>query len=182
MPDFMPKAPFIGENVVWYPHGNLNQKPFAATVVDRLNDECITLYTLSSTGRREPMLNVKHISHPDHEHSPQGAKRWGAWDLTGEYEKRIEKENAEKEKKRKAALKIAEENIQVEVDTMNNPDEQETLIIRLSRDLKDSPGRAQQVADKVGAGMTHQRVNAVLRKFPHFLSGKLPEELFEANV
>ena len=85
-------------------------------------------------------------------------------------------------KKRKSALKIAEENIQVEVDTMNNPDEQEMLIIRLSRDLKDSPGRAQQVADKVGAGMTHQRVNAVLRKFPHFLNGELPEELFEANA
>ena len=157
MPNFLPKAPCIGENVVWYPHGNTNQKPFSATVVDRLNDDCITLYTLSPTGRREPMLNVKHISHPDHEHSPQGVKRWGAWDLVGEYEKRVEEESAKAQEKKALALKKAEENIRVEVDTMNNPDEQEMLIIRLSRDLGESPGRAQQVADKVGAGMTHQR-------------------------
>ena len=181
MPDFPPKAPCIGENVVWYPHGDMNQKPFSATVVDRLSDECITLYTLSPTGRREPMLNVKHISHPDHSNSPQGVKRWGAWDLVGEYEKRHAKEKVESEKKKALALEEAEKSIRVEVDTLNNPDEQEMLIIRLSRDLGETPGRAQQVADKIGAGMTHQRVNAVLRKFPHFLSGPLPEEVFEAN-
>jgi len=182
MPDFLPKAPCIGENVVWYPHGDMNQKPFSATVVDRLSDECITLYTLSPTGRREPMLNVKHVSHPDHDHSPQGMRRWGAWDLVGEYEKRIEEEASLMERKKALALEEAEKSIRVEVDTMNNPDEQEMLIIRLSRDLGDTPGRAQQVADKIGAGMTHQRVNAVLRKFPHFLSGNLPEEAFEANA
>tara|TARA_E500000331_G_scaffold179733_1_gene173116 strand:+ start:1293 stop:1841 length:549 start_codon:yes stop_codon:yes gene_type:complete len=182
MSDFLPKAPCVGENVVWYPHGNTNQEPFAATVTARLSNECITLYTLSPTGRREPMLNVKHVDHPDHLNSPQGLKRWGAWDLVGEHEKRIEKENAEKEIKRKEALKAAEENIQVEVDTMNNPDEQEMLIIRLSRELGDTPSRAKKVADKVGAGMSHQRVNAVLRKFPHFLNGNLPEEMFEANA
>ena len=73
----LPKSPCIGDSVVWYPHGDINQEPFAATVVARLNDECITLYTLSPTGRREPMLNVKHVRHPDHDHSPQGVKRWG---------------------------------------------------------------------------------------------------------
>ena len=182
MPDFMPKAPCIGENVVWYPHGDMNQKPFSATVVDRLSDECITLYTLSPTGRREPMLNVKHVTHPDHDHSPQGMKRWGAWDLVGEYEKRIEKEKEESDKKRALALEEAEKSIRVEVDRMNNPDEQEMLILRLSRDLEDAPGRAQQVADKIGAGMTHQRVNAVLRKFPHFLNGQLPEDVYETNA
>ena len=77
----LPKAPCIGENVVWFPHGDTNQEPFAATVTARMNDKCITLYTLSPTGRREPMLNVKHVNHPDHESSPQGLKRWGAWDF-----------------------------------------------------------------------------------------------------
>ena len=182
MPDFLPKAPCIGENVVWYPHGDLNQKPYSATVVDRISDECLTIYTLSPTGRREPMLNVKHVSHPDHDHSPQGMKRWGAWDLVGEYEKRIKQEKASQEKVKAIALKEAEENIHVEVDMMNNPDEQEMLIIRFSREMGEEPGRAQIVADKIGAGMTHQRVNAVLRKFPHYLNGELPREAIEANA
>ena len=69
----------------------------------------------------------------------------------------------------------------VVVETMTNPDESEMLIIRLSRELGDSPGRAQSVADKIGAGMTHQRVNAILRKFPHYLDGPLPDDLAEVN-
>tara|TARA_R100000655_G_scaffold50642_5_gene88256 strand:+ start:1173 stop:1721 length:549 start_codon:yes stop_codon:yes gene_type:complete len=182
MPDFLPKAPCVGENVVWFPHGDINQEPFAATVTSRINDDCITLYTLSPTGRREPMLNVKHVSHPDHDHSPQGLKRWGAWDLVGEHEKRKQKNEEQSLAKKAMALKEAENHLRVETEQYENPDEQEMVIIRISRELGDTPGRAQQVADKIGAGMTHQRVNSVLRKFQHLLKGELPEELFEANA
>jgi len=178
----LPKTPCVGENVVWFPHGNTNQEPFAATVTSRINDECITIYTLSPTGRREPMLNVKHVDHPDHVSSPQGLKRWGAWDLVGEHEKRKKEIEKKKLEKQAMALKEAEEHLQLDSDEYSNPDEQEMVIIRLSRKLGDTPGRAQQVADKIGGGMTHQRVNSVLRKFEHFLKGELPEELFEANA
>ena len=167
---------------MWFPHGDINQEPFAATVTSRINDDCITLYTLSPTGRREPMLNVKHISHPDHDHSPQGLKRWGAWDLIGEHEKRKKEIEKEKLEKKAMALKDAEKHIKPDAEEYENPDEQEMIIIQLSRELGDSPGRAQQVADKIGAGMTHQRVNSVLRKFTHLLNGELPEEMLEANV
>ena len=67
------------------------------------------------------------------------------------------------------------------MDILDNPDEDELVIIRLAREFGDSPGRAQTVADKIGAGMTHQRVNAILRKFPHFLSGPLPDDMIEVN-
>ena len=182
MSDPTPKAPCVGENVVWYPHGDINQEPFAATVTSRINDDCITLYTLSPTGRREPMLNVKHFNHPDHKTAPAGLKRWGAWDLVGEHEKRKELEEKDRKEKKAIALKEAENKLQVNVEKYANPDEQEMLIIRLSREHGDTPSRAQKVADKIGGKMTHQRVNAVLRKFPHFLNGELPEEVFEANA
>jgi len=178
----LPKAPCVGENVVWYPHGDTNQEPHAATVTSRLSDECITLYTLSPTGRREPMLNVRHVDSPFHATSPQGLKRWGAWDLVGEHEKRKELEDRRKEKMREAAMRKAEETLHIDPDFANSPDDDEMTIIRLSRELGEVAGRAQQVADRIGAGVTHQRVNAVLRKFPHLLSGELPEELIEAQV
>ena len=65
---------------------------------------------------------------------------------------------------------------------MENPDEQEMLIIKLCREMGDVSGRAQAVAEKIGGGMTHQRVNAVLRKFPHFLSGPIPEDAVELGA
>ena len=109
----LPKAPCVGENVVWFPHGDIKQEPFAATVTARMNDDCITLYTLSPTGRREPMLNVKHVSHPDHKISPQGLKRWGAWDLVGEHEKRKSAEMAIKDAEKKKAVIDAEKELVV---------------------------------------------------------------------
>ena len=179
--DNLPKAPCIGENVLWYPHGDVDQSPFAATVTQRTSDECITLFTLSPTGRSEPMLNVRHVNHPYHIDHKAPLRRWGAWDIIGSHEKRLdalaEAARIEKEK----SLEEAEKNIPVVVETMENPDENELLIVRLARELGDSPGRAQSIADKIGAGMTHQRVNAILRKFPHFLSGPLPEDLVEVN-
>lgn len=175
----LPKSPCVGENVVWFPHGDTNQTPFAATVTARINDECITVFTLSPTGRREPMLNIRHVDHPYHENHPIPLKRWGAWDLVGEHEKREEKKKQLQEEKRQEALELAEKNVHVDVELMHNPDDDEMVIIRFSRELGDVPGRAQLVADKIGAGMTHQRVNAVLRKYPHFLSGPLPEDLVE---
>jgi len=171
--DNLPTAPCIGENVVWYPHGDINQEPFAATVVSRLNEECITLYTLSPTGRREPMLNVKHINHPDHDQSPQGVKRWGAWDLVGEHEKRIALIKSTEDIRKEKALKDAENLARVEVVTSVEPDEDEMRIIKFAREHKDEAGRAQAVAERIGAGMTHQRVNAILRKYPHYLNGEL---------
>ena len=169
----LPVAPCIGENVLWYPHGDINQEPFAATVVSRLSDECITLYTLSPTGRREPMLNVKHVNHPDHDYSPQGVKRWGAWDLVGAHEERVKKKAEEEELRRKKALEDAESTAKVEVITSVDPDEDEMRIIKFAREHKGEAGRAQAVAERIGAGMTHQRVNAILRKYPHFLNGEL---------
>lgn len=169
----LPKAPCVGENVVWYPHGDIKQAPFAATVVSRLNDECVTLYTLSATGRREPMLNVKHVYHPDHNNSPIGVKRWGAWDLIGAHEKREREIKEQEESRREQAIKEAEKNAHVEVITSVDPDEDEMRIIRYAREHKGDAGRAQAVAERIGAGMTHQRVNAILRKFPHFLNGEL---------
>ena len=177
----LPKATSIGDSVIWYPHGDINQKPFAATVVDRINDECITLYTLSPTGRREPMLNVKHVMHPSHEGSPQGLKRWGAWDLIGTYEKRQEEIKKQNDEIREKSREEAEKNSHIVVNMFTEPDEDEMRIIKFSRELGDAPGRAQQVADKIGADMTHQRVNAVLRKYPHLLKGELPEELVETG-
>lgn len=182
MSDFLPKSPCVGENVVWFPHGDTNQEPFAATVTSRINDDCITLYTLSPTGRREPMLNVKHVTHPDHDHSPQGLKRWGAWDLIGEHEKRKQEIKEQKLVKKAKALKEAEKPLRVDMEEYENPDEQEMIVIQLSRGLSESPGRAKQVADKIGSGMTHQRVNSILRKFPHLLKGEMPEGILEANV
>ena len=178
----LPKAPCVGESVVWYPHGDIDQEPFAATVVSRLSDDCITLYTLSPTGRREPMLNVKHVNHPDHDRAPQGVKRWGAWDLVGEHEKRKELNSLGEDKRRKEAMRLAEKSVTIDPEFNSNPDEDEMLIIRLSRELGDMAGRAQVVADKIGAGVTHQRVNSVLRDYPHLLSGELPEELIEIQI
>jgi hypothetical protein len=178
----LPKAPCVGENVVWYPHGNIDMEPFAATVTSRINDECITLYTLSPTGRREPMLNVKHIDHPDHKNNPMGTRRWGAWDFVGEHEKRKKVSDEYKEKQRKKSLELAEENMVVDADYHTNPDDNEMIIIKFARECGDEPGRAVKIADKISAGMTYQRVNAVLRKFPHLLTGNLPEELIEAEV
>ena len=177
----LPKSPCIGENVLWYPHGDTGQAPFAATVTARINDECITVFTLSPTGRREPMLNVRHVDHPYYIDHPAPLKRWGAWDVIGSHEKRLEEAARLAEEKRESSLREAEKSMDVVVETMTNPDESEMLIIRLSRELGDSPGRAQSVADKIGAGMTHQRVNAILRKFPHYLDGPLPDDLAEVN-
>lgn len=178
----LPKSPNIGENLVWYPHGDINQEPHAATVTSRLNDECVTIYTLSPTGRREPMLNVKHVDHPDHERAPQGLKRWGAWDLIGEHEKRVQAKKAEADKSKKASLELAEKSLHVDPEVSDYPDEDEMLIIRIARDLGGMPGRAQLVADRIGSGITHQRVNAVIRKYPQLLTGTLPEELVEIGI
>jgi len=177
----LPIAPCVGENVVWYPHGDINQEPHAATVTQRMNDECITLYTLSPTGRREPMLNVRHINSPFHDSSPHGL-RWGAWDLVGEHEKRVAEEKEMEEARRKEARDLAEDNISISVDIGATPDENDMIIIRFAREFGEVPGRAQLIADKIGADMTHQRVNAVLRKFPGLLSGVLPEELIDARI
>lgn len=177
----MPVAPCVGENVVWYPHGDVNQTPHAATITARLSDECITVYTLSPTGRREPMLNIRHVNHPYYKEHKIPLKRWGAWDVIGAHEERLKKAEELAELKRKESQEKAGESLPVTVETMTNPDEDELRIIRLARELGESPGRAQAVADKIGANMTHQRVNAILRKFPHFLSGPLPEEAVEVN-
>ena len=177
----MPKAPCVGENVLWYPHGDVNQAPFAATITQRMSDECITVFTLSPTGRREPMLNIRHVSHPYYNDHKTPLRRWGAWDVIGSHERRVEEREAAAVEKRARAIKEAEENLPIVVDILDNPDEDELVIIRLAREFGDSPGRAQTVADKIGAGMTHQRVNAILRKFPHFLSGPLPDDMIEVN-
>ena len=173
----IPVAPFVGDSVVWFPHGDINQEPFAATVTSRLSDECITIYTLSPTGRREPMLNVKHVNHPDHESAPQGLKRWGAWDLVGDHEKRKSAEREKAEKEREKAVKEAEKTEHIDPDYSNNPDEIESTMIRMAREMGDTPGRAAAIAEKMGAGMTHQRVNSVLRRFPHMLNGPIPNEI-----
>ena len=128
-----PKSPCVGENVVWYPHGNTNQEPFAATVTARLSDECITLYTLSPTGRREPMLNVKHVNHPDHINAPQGLKRWGAWDLIGEHEERKKKKLEIKEAEHRKAINEAGKTDNLAVDAYSDPDEDELRIINCER-------------------------------------------------
>ena len=177
MNEDFPIAPSVGEAVVWFPHGNTNQEPFAATVTSRISDECVTLYTLSPTGRREPMLNVKHVDHPDHVDSPQGLKRWGAWDLVGKHEERKRKTEEEAGKLRDKALKEAEETEHIDPDYSNAPDEIESTIIRMARDMGDSPGRAASIAGKMGGGMTHQRVNSILRRFPHMLTGPLSDEV-----
>ena len=177
----LPKAPCVGENVVWYPHGDINQTPHAAPVTARLRDECVTVYTLSPTGRREPMLNIRHVDHPYYDEHKIPLKRWGAWDVVGAHEKREIERKELAERKRAESLEEAERNIPVAVELMTNPDEDEMRIIRLARELGESPGRAQAVADKIGAGMTHQRVNAILRKYPHYLSGSLPEDVVEVN-
>ena len=119
----IPDAPSVGDPVVWFPHGDIDQEPFAATVTSRLSDDCITLYTLSPTGRREPMLNVKHINHPDHESAPQGLKRWGAWDLVGEHEKRKKTAASKVELQRKEAIEKAGEMEHIDPDYSNAPDE-----------------------------------------------------------
>jgi len=176
-----PKAPFVGENLVWYPHGDVNQAPHAATVTARMSDECITVYTLSPTGRREPMLNIRHINHPYYVEHKIPLKRWGAWDVIGAHEERVKGMERISAEKKSRSLMEAEKNIPVTVETMTNPDEDEMRVIKISRELGESPGRAQSVADRIGAGMTHQRVNAILRKYPHFLTGDIPEEVVEVN-
>ena len=176
-----PKAPCVGENLVWYPHGDTNQSPFAATVVQRFSDQSVTICTLSPTGKRDVWLNVKHVNHPDHETAPEGVRRWGAWDLIGQYEEKISIEEHDREVKRELARVEAEKSMSIDTDVISDPDEDEMRIIKFSREMGDIPGRAQLVADKIGAEMTHQRVNAVLRKFPHLLNGELPEELLGAG-
>ena len=177
----LPKAPCIGETCVWYPHGDITQEPFAATVVSRLNNSCVTLYTLSPTGRREPMLNVKHVNHPDHENSPQGKIRWGAWDLVGEHEKRMDAINKDLEEKRKKSQEEAINNVSSTSLDNDSPDEIELKIITLSRELGDIPGRAKTVAEKMGGNVTHQRVNAILRKYEHLMVGELPLSVYEGE-
>jgi len=177
MPKDIPDAPNIGDPVVWFPHGDVNQEPFAATVTARMNSDCITLYTLSPTGRREPMLNVKHVDHPDHEKSPQGLKRWGAWDIVGEHEKRKESASAEAEERKREAVEEAGKVEHIDTDYSDSPDEIESTMIRLARELGDSPGRAAEIAQRIGSGMTHQRVNSVLRRFPHMLTGPITDEV-----
>ena len=172
-----PKAPCVGENVVWYPHGDLNQEPFAATIVGRLSDECVTLYTLSPTGRREPKINVRHINNETSEHA---LIRWGAWDLVGEHEKRVAAEQEAVEKERMLAPDRAVENITA-IEEGDEPDENEMLIVNMAREMGDVPGRAQAIATKIGGGMTHQRVNATLRRFPKYLDGPLPLSMIEGN-
>lgn len=172
-----PKAPCVGENVVWYPHGDLNQEPFAATIVSRLSDECVTLYTLSPTGRREPKINVKHVSNHTADHA---LIRWGAWDLIGEHEKRMAAEQEILEKEKASSPDEAINNITA-IEDSDEPDENEMLIINMARDMGDMPGRAQAIATKIGGGMTHQRVNATLRRFPKYLDGPLPLSMTESN-
>ena len=169
MNNLPPKAPCVGNNVVWYPHGDIAQKPFAATIVDRLNDECITIYTLSPTGRMEPKLNVKHISHPDHDHSPQGLLRWGSWGVIGAHEKG---EAGAEKKKMDSMAKSKDEAIEKVITGIgieDEPDEIEQSIIDMAQEIGDIPGRARLIADKLKGGMTHQRVNAILRRFPSHL-------------
>ncbi len=172
-----PKAPCVGENVVWYPHGQINQEPFAATIVSRLSDECITLYTLSPTGRREPKINVKHINNETSDHA---LVRWGAWDLVGEHEKRVASSQEMIEKERASAPDNAIKNMG-DVESDDEPDENEMLVINMARDMGDMPGKAQAIATKIGGGMTHQRVNAVLRRFSRYLKGELPLSMIEGN-
>lgn len=174
-----PKAPCVGEAVVWFPHGDTNQEPFAATIVSRLDDECITLYTLSPTGRREPMLNVKHVDNPSHDMSPQGLIRWGAWDLVGMHEERMSKMKDEADKSRAEAQIQALDSIITE--DSESPDEIELQVIEISRELGEVPGRAQIVADKLGGSMTHQRVNSILRRFSRYLVGELPLSVIEGE-
>ena len=175
-----PKAPCVGEMCVWFPHGDITQEPFAATVVSRLSDECITLYTLSPTGRREPMLNVKHISHPDHDSAPQGKIRWGAWDLVGKHEERQREIRKITDEKRKKSQEQAIENLVIAKDS-DSPDETELKIIQFSRELGDVPGRAKLVAEKMGGNVTHQRVNAILRRYEHLMIGELPLSIAEGE-
>ena len=165
-----PKAPPVGSSVVWYPHGDTNQEPFAATVVSRLSDDCITLYTLSSTGRREPMLNVKHVLNPDHDNSPQGLKRWGAWDVVGAHEERKEAAEKRLQEKRAESKKAAIAGSIVATSHDDEPDEIEQTIIDMAKDMGEIPGRAQLIAQKLKGGMNHQRVNAVLRRFSKLLA------------
>ena len=165
-----PKTPPVGSSVVWYPHGDTNQEPFAATVVSRLNDDCITLYTLSPTGRREPMLNVKHVSNPDHDHSPQGLKRWGAWDVVGAHEERKIKSEERLKERREKSQKMAVAGAIIGASPDDDPDEIEQMVIDMAKEMGEIPGRAQLIAQKVKGGMNHQRVNAILRKYAKLLT------------
>ena len=176
----LPKSPCIGEACVWYPHGDINQEPFAATVVSRLSDECVTLYTLSPTGRREPMLNVKHVNHPDHNDLPQGRIRWGAWDVVGVHEGRVRQKKEMVERERRKSQEIAIENMIIDKDS-DAPDEIELKVIQHARDFGEVPSRAKLVADKMGGKMTHQRVNAIIRRFEHLMIGELPLSVAEGE-
>ena len=51
----------------------------------------------------------------------------------------------------------------------DEPDEIEQSIIDMAQEIGDIPGRARLIADKLKGGMTHQRVNAILRRFPSHL-------------
>ena len=172
-----PKAPCVGENVVWYPHGDINQEPFAATIVSRLSDECVTLYTLSPTGRREPKINVKYIGNESSDHA---LVRWGSWDLVGEHEKRVAADQKILEQKRASAQDNAINHI-TSVESDDEPDENEMMVINMAREMGDIPGRAQAIATKIGGGMTHQRVNAILRRFSGYLKDKFPLSVIEGN-
>ena len=97
----------------------------------------------------------------------------GRGDLVGTHEKRVEDIKEEEKHRRKKAMEDAETTIKVEVVTSIDPDEDEMRIIKFAREHKGEAGRAQAVAERIGAGMTHQRVNAILRKYPHYLMGEL---------
>ena len=126
------------------------------------------------------MLNVKHVDHPDHEDSPQGKIRWGAWDFVGKHEERQREINRLADEKRKKSQEQAMENMVIVKET-DNPDEIELKIIQFARELGDVPGRAKLVAEKMGGNVTHQRVNAILRKYEHLMVGELPLSAIEGE-
>jgi hypothetical protein len=150
--------PCVGQTVVWYPHADINQDPYAAIVTEVKIEGVFVIYKFPKGGGvpiRE--TNVHHVDDQRLKDSPQVANRYGGWDtIQKAEERRWHAEEAAVERKERQRASEEARLKEKEAEVLTNPDER----IRI---LNERGFDAEAIANELGRNLwSPEQVNKVL--------------------
>lgn len=134
--NFKEPRSWLGMGVKWFHGGDKNSRPLTG-IVTAINQNSLEISVMPPRGGIRFRMNVKHITNPFVTNRQELTRDAGAWDYT--------------EESTWMAEKLAPPPV---------PDDIAKLII----DMKEKGLNAQEIADELGDGLTHQRVNSIYRK------------------
>lgn len=157
------KDPTIGEIVLYYIHGDVNQKPSVAVVVDVVGSGIVELMLIERF--RTDLVYKRNVY-------PVGDERlavnenlrlqYGCWETRDAYKGRL---SEQERKSRELASRLAREREEVESRRRRTePDDEQVVLAFKDEQNMNATEIAEHMTQQTGDVWSYQRVNAILRK------------------